>query len=225
MPLYQQSVCVVQCGVVCGGHAALALQAARCCTHCTALHSLQLHSVQCLQSAASHHLTAPHSPGRTAILHSYLCSEYWNIPFQSHGQLVLFPMSLHFICLASKLSNENVSRCECGQAGSEQKMLCGESVVATGQWCSVWSPVVPAQRTRWPADQPGRSVRLVLTNHSPVSSGSIPGLTSPGRCHTLTFCPDTDVETGDPSAAPASSHFSYACTKLQVTICSAHYEV
>ena len=61
------------------------------------------------------------------------------------------------------------------------------------QWCR--------QRTRSPADQPGHSVRLVLTNHSPVSSGSIPGLTSPGRCHTLTFCPDTDVDTGDPSPA------------------------
>ena len=26
-------------------------------------------------------------------------------------------------------------------------MLCRESVVATGQWCSVWSPVVPAEDT------------------------------------------------------------------------------
>ena len=37
--------------------------------------------------------------------------------------------------------------CDCGQAWSQQKMLCRESVVATGQWCSVWSPVVPAEDT------------------------------------------------------------------------------
>ena len=74
------------------------------------------------------------------------------------------------------------------------------------QWCR--------QRTRSPADQPGHSVRLVLTNHSPVSSGSIPGLTSPGRCHTLTFCPDTDVDTGDPS--PAQPRYS-AAKSFQVT--------
>ena len=88
------------------------------------------------------------------------------------------------------------------------------------QWCR--------QRTRSPADQPGHSVRLVLTNHSPVSSGSIPGLTSPGRCHTLTFCPDTDVDTGDPSPAQPpviSGDGSYApgC-KLQYAR-TAHYEV
>ena len=88
------------------------------------------------------------------------------------------------------------------------------------QWCR--------QRTRSPADQPGHSVRLVLTNHSPVSSGSIPGLTSPGRCHTLTFCPDTDVETGDPSPAQPpviSGDGSYAPScKLQYAR-TAHYEV
>ena len=65
MALYQQSVCVVRCGVVCGGHAALALQAARCCTHLTALHCSC--SVQCLQSAASHHHPALHSPARTTL--------------------------------------------------------------------------------------------------------------------------------------------------------------
>ena len=111
-------------------------------------------------------------------------------------------------------------------------MLCRESVVATGQWCSVWSPVVPAEdtvtsrptRTQCPPrlDQSQPSVLGINTRADQSRPLPHTDLLSRNRCgHWRPISSPASVQcsqviSGDGSYAP-SCKLQYART--------AHYEV